>query len=164
MTDDRLEKVRAEIERRINELQPCNTSDNLRAHGAIAAYYQILSFINSMQEEHEFQEAGGDSMRKVINAINTNLSKEPVIEDLEEAAKHYLYSNILYDDVYVGEPTDKDCIEMFKAGADWQKERTTKKACGYLKDNIYRNLYCVNGEAGFPTAEFIKELRKHLEV
>lgn len=49
--------------------------------------------------------------------------KEPVSEDLEEAAKHYLYSNILYDDVYVGNPTDKDCIEMFKAGAEWQKEQ-----------------------------------------
>ena len=45
---------------------------------------------------------------------------EPVSEELEEAAKHYLYSNILYDDVYVGNPTDKDCIEMFKAGANWQ--------------------------------------------
>lgn len=49
MTDK--EKIRAEIERRIEELQPCNTRENLRAHGAIAGYYQILSFINSMQEE-----------------------------------------------------------------------------------------------------------------
>ena len=31
-----------------------------------------------MQEEYEFQKAGGDGMRKVINAINTNLSKEPI--------------------------------------------------------------------------------------
>jgi hypothetical protein len=50
-----------------------------------------------------------------------SLPNEPVSDELEEAAKHYLYSNILYDDVYVGNPTDKDCIEMFKAGAEWQK-------------------------------------------
>lgn len=54
--------------------------------------------------------------------------EEPVSEDLEEAAKHYLYSNILYDDVYVGNPTDKDCIEMFKAGAKWQKQQMVKAA------------------------------------
>ena len=54
--------------------------------------------------------------------------KEPVSEDLEEAAKHYLYSNILYDDVYVGNPTDKDCIEMFKAGANWKEQQLMAKA------------------------------------
>ena len=47
----------------------------------------------------------------------------PVSDDLEEAAKHYLYSNILYNDVYVGNPTDKDCIEMFKAGAEWGRNQ-----------------------------------------
>ncbi|UKK52118.1 hypothetical protein L6472_05940 [Prevotella sp. E13-17] len=56
------------------------------------------------------------------------MDEEPVSEDLEEAAKHYLYSNILYDDVYVGNPTDKDCVEMFKAGAKWQKEQLMKDA------------------------------------
>lgn len=49
--------------------------------------------------------------------------EDPVSEDLNEAAKQYLYSNILYDDVYVGNPTDKDCIEMFKAGAKWQEKQ-----------------------------------------
>ena len=52
--------------------------------------------------------------------------EEPVSKDLEKAAKHYLYSNILYDDVYVGNPTEKDCIEMFEAGAKWQKEKDLK--------------------------------------
>lgn len=56
MTDK--EKIRAEIERRIEELQPCNTRENLRAHGAIAGYYQILSFINSMQEEPVSEDLG----------------------------------------------------------------------------------------------------------
>lgn len=43
-------------------------------------------------------------------------------EDLEEAAKHCLYA-ILYDDVYVGNPTEEDCIRCFKAGAEWQKKK-----------------------------------------
>lgn len=60
---------------------------------------------------------------------NERLDKEePISDDLEKAARHYLYSNILYDDVYVGNPTDKDCIEMFKAGANWQKEQMMAKA------------------------------------
>ena len=67
------------------------------------AYDKILSFIDSMEEKS-------------------------VSEDLEEAAKHHLYSNVLYDDVYVGNPTDKDCIEMFKAGANWQREQIAKES------------------------------------
>lgn len=60
---------------------------------------------------------------KVWKKYETEEKEEPVNNELEEAAKHYLYSNILYDDVYVGNPTDKDCIEMFKAGAEWQKRQ-----------------------------------------
>ena len=70
----------------------------------------------------------GKSMAcKVLISFIDSLPEEPVSEDLEKAAKHYLYSNILYDDVYVGNPTDKDCIEMFKAGAQWQKEQMMKQ-------------------------------------
>ena len=70
-------------------------------------------------------------LRDFINNLKVKeVQEEPVSEDLEEAAKHYLYSNILYDDVYVGNPTDKDCIEMFKAGAKWQKEQMLKKSFG----------------------------------
>ena len=65
--------------------------------------------------------------------------QEPVSKDLEEAAKHYLYSNILYDDVYVGNPTDKDCIEMFKAGANWQREQIAKDNM-FLPFKEYDNL------------------------
>ena len=66
-------------------------------------------------------------LRDFINNLKVKeVQEEPVSEDLEEAAKHYLYSNILYDDVYVGNPTDKDCIEMFRAGAKWQKEQMLK--------------------------------------
>jgi hypothetical protein len=111
-----VERIKAEIER----LQKCYKNDiqalekecytnnvcanwlKLNAQTKIDVCRQILSFINSLQAE-------------------------PMSEDLEEAAKHYLYGNILYDDVYVGNPTDKDCIEMFKIGAEWQKEQFEKE-------------------------------------
>ena len=65
-------------------------------------------------------------MANDLFAFMDSLPNEPV-SDLEEAAKHYLCSNILYDDVYVGNPTDKDCIEMFKAGANWQEEKDNEE-------------------------------------
>ncbi|MBQ1760899.1 MAG: hypothetical protein II431_02625 [Prevotella sp.] len=43
----------AEIERRIKELEPFKTEDNLRAHGAIAGYYQILSFIRTLEVKED---------------------------------------------------------------------------------------------------------------
>lgn len=84
------------------------------------------------------KEATGKLKELVDNVSEEGLEEarkqlqESVSEDLEQAAKHYLYSNILYDDVYVGNPTEKDCIEMFKAGANWQ----LKKAINWLKSNI----------------------------
>ena len=82
-----------------------------------------------------------NKVQKIKDWINKEL--EGLMEcktskELEEAAKHYLYSNILYDDVYVGEPTDKDCIEMFKAGAQWQKEQMmTKTIDGVVTFDYY---------------------------
>ena len=38
-----------EIERRIKELEPFKTEGNLRAHGAIVGYYQILSFLRTLK-------------------------------------------------------------------------------------------------------------------
>lgn len=79
-----------------------------------------------VQVDKAFTEAHkGESSEQLLAQMR---GEEPVSEDLEKTAKHYLYSNILYDDVYVGEPTDKDCIEMFKAGAKWQKKQLIKEA------------------------------------
>ena len=132
MTDK--EKIRAEIERRIEELQPCNTRENLRAHGAIAGYYQILSFINSMQEEpvsedtmtirKEWFEHCKESWYNegyIDGKYNRDRQfKEPVSEDLEGAAKRYSDNE---DPIC----TCEEClIKTFKAGAKWQKEQFEK--------------------------------------
>jgi len=115
----------------------------------------------------ELKESGEEKIRKVLielvkcneksgykllNNVSTSsmvawLEKQgeqmPAEWNVEEVAKHYLYSNILYDDVYVGNPTDKDCIEMFKAGANWQKQQMMKDAVeGHVMDYPSRYVYC----------------------
>lgn len=89
----------------------------------------VAEFIDSLQEEPQVKEsAKSQHINETCKENGNSLTQRSVSEDLEEAAKHYLYSNILYDDVYVGNPTDKDCIEMFKAGANWQKQQMMAKA------------------------------------
>lgn len=44
-----IDVIIAEIQRRIDELEPFATKDNLRAHGAIAGYYNILSFLHTIE-------------------------------------------------------------------------------------------------------------------
>ena len=102
---DKVQKIREEVERLKSQLLrgACSSQIAMETLCKEEAYNEVLDILESLQEE-------------------------PVSEELEEAAKHYLYNNILYDDVYVGNPTDKDCIEMFKAGAKWQKEQMMAKA------------------------------------
>ena len=128
MTDkEKLDKLVAEIERRkkMNILNENKYEEDI----------DLLSFIDSMLEEcnitgikskhatGKLKECIDNVSEEGLEQARKQLQEELVSEDLEEAAKHYLYSNILYDDVYVGNPTDKDCIEMFKAGAKWQEKK-----------------------------------------
>ena len=94
------------------------TTDASRLHKAMEDYHRFVT-----NEYHKEEPTIPDIVDEHYWEM---LGEEPVSEELEEAAKHYLYSNILYDDVYVGNPTDKDCIEMFKAGAQWKEEQFEK--------------------------------------
>lgn len=103
---------------------------------------------------------------EIINAISSlldSMQEEPVSEELEAAARHYLYSNILYDDVYVGNPTDKDCIEMFKAGAQWKEQKLMAKAVDVTIAIPYPNgdggyTQLVDSKEGLPFGENLKVL------
>lgn len=59
--------------------------------------------------------------------------------------------------------------QYFIEGAKWADENPREelvdieKVCEYIKDNLYKFLYVCDGEAGFPTASFIKDLRKAME-
>ena len=43
------------------------------------------------------------------------------------------------------------------------REETLDKVCKYIKDNLYKNLYVYNGEAGFPTFQFIEDLKQAMK-
>lgn len=148
---EKLERLRAEIVRRMDELYDKLPDGNQVINGAVTApdanitgkytaLESILSFVDSMQGRSKDRCIGCNNVKGCVTCVDgsewahyrevscVSSRAEPEGEDLEEAAKHYLYSNILYDDVYVGNPTDKDCIEMFKAGAKWIRDKMMKDA------------------------------------
>lgn len=43
------------------------------------------------------------------------------------------------------------------------REEAIEEACQYIKDNLYKYLFVCDGQAGFPTAEFIKYLKSAME-
>ena len=43
------------------------------------------------------------------------------------------------------------------------REETLDKVCKYIKDNLYKNLYVYNGEAGFPTFQFIEDIKQAMK-
>lgn len=103
MTDK--EKIRNEVERLriLHQMRyqqfDANSSMSLVECGKRNLCNELLSFIDSMQEE-------------------------PVSEDLEEAANNALERLLdKYDLVETG-----SCLEMFKLGAEWQKEQMMEKA------------------------------------
>ena len=47
--------------------------------------------------------------------------------------------------------------------AEIAKEETLNKVCEYIKENLHKHLYVYNGEAGFPTAQFLTDMCKAME-
>ena len=101
MTDnEKLEKVKVEIERQKSELFS-NNEGTMFEQGRISAFEDVLLLFDSTQEE-------------------------PVSNDLKEAADNALESIAdQYDIISVG-----SCLDMFKLGAKWQKEHLWKSADG----------------------------------
>ena len=78
-------------------------------------------------------------------------------------------SHEMYDDMY---KERNAYVKGYKAGytegfEDGIRDTVEEKGlvdiddvCDYIKDNLYKFLYVYNEEAGFPTAQFIKDLRK----
>ena len=52
-----------------------------------------------------------------------------------------------------------DIEQAYEDGFDKAVELT----CQYIKDNLYKYLFVCDGQAGFPTAEFIKYLKSAME-
>ena len=106
MTDK--EKIRAEIERRINAIDLDSIEDwryRLQREHDIELMKDILSFIDSMQEE-------------------------PASEDLEEAAQNYTKEEYCVNWKEFEHTRDSGFTAMyhFKSGANWQKQQMMKEA------------------------------------
>ena len=141
---NKVEKIKAEIERLKNELS--DNKERLSLGEIIAVnncYNSLIFFINSLEEE-------------------------PVSNDLEEAATKYARKQLSNPDY----PTYNDEYEMecaFEAGAQWQKEQMVAKACDWLADN-YSKYIITNGLAtifsatiDFDTIRMIGDFKKAME-
>lgn len=115
MTDK--EKIRAEVERlresfKVLSVASPSRDTSLENIAKAALCKQILSFIDSLQ-------------------------KEPVSEDLEEAAKIYATEGDEISGLHI---IDEE-VEAFKAGAKWQKERIMENSTNATIGLPYENKY-----------------------
>ena len=115
MTDNKIEKIRAEIERRIekyrNLVKTCRKEEYEYFKGELAASETMLLFIDSMQEESKFKT--GDR----IKPIDSCLGSPRTIVDI-------------CDGWYV---TDQGTLD-FEYEDNWELAEEHKK-CMYSKDN-----------------------------
>jgi len=137
---DKVQKIREEVEKlRIKNTEAFDCGcDGTKCAGYDMACDDILSFIDSMQEE-------------------------PVSDELEKAAEEYIKYTPRYDIGYEleegNDPTEIECFTVdeataaFIAGAKWQKENLWKPADGddlpdigrevivLIKDSVQRNIH-----------------------
>ena len=100
---NKIEKIKAEIEKRRQELRPANT--HKMQVGEMDR--DVLMWLNALTW---------------VKNIIDSLEKEPVSNDLEEAAKNYEEDAIFY--------AARRISDFFKAGAQWQKANLWKDAQG----------------------------------
>ena len=135
---DKVQKIREEVVRLKkwnnnvrNSTRHMTLQEEDFNRGKHSSYLEILNFIDSLQEEHEFQKDGGDGMRKVINAINTNFSKDPVSEDLKEEIERIKKEYYADDPHAIVSMMGVQIEEIARHFANWQKQQMMKKT--YLK-------------------------------
>ncbi len=146
---NKIEKIKAEIKRRYNILKNVASPQNKDYYdGKIEAYLETLDFLNSL--------------------------KEPVSNDLEEAAKNYEEDAIFY--------AARRISDFFKAGAQWQKqqdqstielaedhaylagqEQIIDKACEFLRSHIDKQLVIYHEFTWRSRDEFIEGFKKAME-
>ena len=105
---------------------------------------------NDGELEHEYKCA----LKDIKRFINT-LPPKPVSEGLEEKINEL---NKRYPEVSFAKLT-RIAVSVDR----WEKELSINRACEWLKDNIHKYLYVCDGEAGFPTAEFVKYFKQAME-
>lgn len=53
--------------------------------------------------------------------------------------------------------------DQARRAVEIEREEILNKVCKYIKDNLYKNLYVYNGEAGFPTFQFIEDIKQAMK-
>lgn len=143
MTDkEKLEKVKAEIERRRDRHSKAKRIESALEDNA------ILSFIDSMQKEPKQCMYSKDNYtaedRKVlcdgcVEECKFNKKEEPVSDDLEEVSKKY--SSCIYLEEVLSDD-DKEVlreklINTFKTGAQWKEQQMMANAVdGFVIEDI----------------------------
>lgn len=105
------------------------------------------------------------AINKIILPYIDSLQKEPVIEDLKEAAKNYEEHRNDID-----ARSDNEVVRRgFVAGANWQKQQIIEKACEWVRTHrdadffelISEYNYC--GAGNLNIKKMVEEFRKYLE-
>ena len=76
-------------------------------------------WLTELQEK--LDNATPEQLEELWNKYNGVDEEEPVSEDLEEASRRYALNNTPWDDCA------DEMQEVFKAGAQWQKEQNNKR-------------------------------------
>lgn len=64
---------------------------------------------------------------------------------------------------YAQDPMPWLSIDEARKAVEIAREETLDKVCKYIKDNLYKNLYVYKGEAGFPTFQFIEDIKQAMK-
>jgi hypothetical protein len=50
-----------------------------------------------------------------------------------------------------------------RRAVDIAREEIVNEVCDYIKNNLYKHLYVCDGEAGFPTSQFINDIKQAMK-
>jgi hypothetical protein len=72
-------------------------------------------------------------------------------------------SNCYNYNSYAQDPIPWLTPDQARKAVEIEREEMMDKVCKYIKDNLYKNLYVYNGEAGFPTFQFIEGIKQAMK-
>ena len=64
---------------------------------------------------------------------------------------------------YASSPIPWLTPDQAKKAVEIAREEMVNEVCDYIKDNLYKHLYVCDGEAGFPTNQFVNDLKQAMK-
>ena len=150
---DKVQLIKAEIERRINDLKGyvLQKESDQRWVTAIDQLTWVKAFIDSLPEENHFED-----------------KSEMVNEDLEEEINKYITGNPAFADEPIPRNLFDYCIiAAARHFAEWQKQKAMQdfleKACEFLKSYRQDTPDGFGYIAGIVDDETIEQFKKHMQ-